>query len=239
MTVGASARPPRIGVAVPAAGAGRRMGEVRKPWLELLGEPLIVHALRPFLADPRVMAVVVALAEDDALDPPAWLSALDPRVLVVGGGASRSESVACAVAALPDPLDVILVHDAARPLVSAPVIDRVVAAALDGTGAVAGWPASDTLKEVDADGRIVGTPDRERIWHAQTPQGFPAELLRRALSDADSAGITDTTDDAALVERVGGEVVMVAGSAHNLKVTRPEDLTLAEALLRNLRGSGA
>jgi 2-C-methyl-D-erythritol 4-phosphate cytidylyltransferase len=236
VTAGEGERPPRIGVAVPAAGAGRRMGEVRKPWLELVGEPLIVHALRPFLADGRVVAVRVALAADDAADPPGWLSTLDPRVGVVAGGASRSESVARAVAALPAQLDVILVHDAARPLVSADVIDRVVAAALGGTGAVAGWPATDTLKRVDADRRIVGTPDRERIWHAQTPQGFPAELLRRALRGADAVG---ATDDAGLVERAGGVVVMVPGSAHNFKVTRPEDVTLAEALLRSRAGADA
>jgi 2-C-methyl-D-erythritol 4-phosphate cytidylyltransferase len=205
------------------------MGGIRKPWLELRGEPVLVHALRPFLDDPRVVAVRVALAADEAGAPPAWLLDLDARVKVVEGGGSRAESVARAVAALPPELDVILVHDAARPLVSRAVIDRVVAAAAAGTGAVAAWPATDTLKHVDGERRIVDTPDRTRLWHAQTPQGFPASMLRRALARADLGA--SATDDAALVEALGERVVVVEGSLRNLKVTRPDDLAVAEALL--------
>jgi 2-C-methyl-D-erythritol 4-phosphate cytidylyltransferase len=205
------------------------MGGVRKPWLVLRGEPVLVHALRPFLDDPRVTAVRVALAPDEAGAPPRWLLDLDPRVEVVRGGETRAESVARAVAALPPELDVILVHDAARPLVSRSVIDRVVSAAAAGTGAVAAWPATDTLKRVDAERRIVDTPDRTEYWHAQTPQGFPAAMLRRALAHADPGQAV--TDDASLVEALGERVVVVEGSSRNLKVTRPDDLALAEVLL--------
>ncbi len=205
------------------------MGGVRKPWLELAGEPTLRHSLRPFLADERVVRVTIALAAEDADDPPEWLRDLDERVVTVAGGSSRAASVARAVNALPDGLDVILVHDAARPLVDRDTIDRCMRAAASGVGAVAGLRVTDTLKEVEraADGpRIVGTPDRTRLWHAQTPQGFPADLLRRAVERED---LFDTaTDDASLVEAIGGTVIMVQGHPDNLKVTRPEDVPVAE-----------
>ncbi len=219
-----------VGVAVPAAGMGRRMGGVRKPWLELAGRPVLEQALRPFLERGDVVAVRVALAPDDMADVPRWLLRLDPRVRVVEGGATRAESVARAVEALPVDVEVVLVHDAARPLVSADVIERVVAEARAGRGAVAGLPATDTLKRVDDAQRIVSTPSRVGMWRAQTPQGFPAALLRRALEPlaADPTGAGRMTDDASFVEAIGGEVVMVMGSPRNLKVTRPADLPLAE-----------
>lgn len=228
--------PSGVGVAVPAAGAGRRMGRRKKPWLELAGEPLLLHALRPFLAHDDVVAVRVALSPSDATDPPGWLVGLDRRVRLVPGGESRAESVRRAVEALPQEVEVIMVHDAARPLVDGEILDRCLAVARAGKGAVAGWPATDTLKEVDPDGRVVATPDRRRLWHAQTPQAFPAHVLRRAYERLEDPG--SATDDAAVVERGGGTVMMVRGSSHNLKVTRPEDLALAELFLGRRREGG-
>lgn len=131
---------PRVGVAVPAAGSGRRMGGVRKPFIELRGEPVLVHALRPFLRRDDVLAVVVALGTEDAADPPSWLTDLDRRIAVVAGGASRAESVARALDALPADLDVIAVHDAARPLASDAVVEACIRLAAGGEGAVAGRP---------------------------------------------------------------------------------------------------
>lgn len=211
------------------------MGGVRKPFLELEGEPLLLRSLRPFLDLPGVGAVRIALAPDDAADPPRWLAGLDPRVGLVAGGETRAASVGAALAALPDDVEVVLIHDAARPLVSRAIVERCLAAVGEGVGAVAGWPATDTLKQVDDDRRVVGTPDRRRLWHAQTPQAFPASLLRRAYAAWDG---TQATDDASLVERVGGTVVMVEGSPRNLKVTRPEDLPLAALLLELDGGPG-
>jgi 2-C-methyl-D-erythritol 4-phosphate cytidylyltransferase len=205
------------------------MGGARKPFLELAGEPVLVHALRPFLSDSRVVAVVVALAEEEAISPPDWLTGLDARVRVVSGGQTRAESVRRALAALPDDLDVVAVHDAARPLVTADVVARCIDVAAAGEGAVAGCPAVDTMKEVEEGQRIVGTPDRRRLWHAHTPQVFPAGALRRAY-EGDLEG---ATDDASLLERQGLTVRMVDGGAANLKVTRPEDLLLAEAVVRS------
>lgn len=221
----------KLGVAVPAAGTGSRMGGTRKPFLELGGEPLLVRALRPFLEHPRVTCVAVALGWEDSIAPPDWLVRLDPRIRIVLGGDTRGDSVGAALDALPWDVDLVAVHDAARPLVTRDILDRCLAAAGAGRGAVAGWPAVDTLKEVDPEGRVVATPDRERIWYAQTPQVFPRDLLVAAYREARVAGITNT-DDAALVERIGGEVVMVRGAPGNLKVTTPEDLPLAEFFLK-------
>lgn len=207
------------------------MGGIRKPFLELRGVPLLVWALRPFLEHPRVAAVAVALGKEDSVSPPAWLADLDPRIRIVPGGVTRGDSVGAALEALPGSVDLVAVHDAARPLVTRDILDRCLEVVGVGRGAVAGWPAVDTLKEVDPKGRIVATPDRARIWHAQTPQVFPRDLLVEAYRRAREAGLTDT-DDAALVERIGGEVVMVRGAPGNLKVTRPEDLPLAEFFLK-------
>ncbi len=212
------------------------MGGVRKPFLELAGEPVLAHALRPFLADARVVAVVVALGPDDADAPPTWLTRLAPRVRVVVGGATRAESVRNALAVLPVDLEVVAVHDAARPLVTADVVSRCIDLAATGEGAVAGCPATDTLKNVDGSGRITGTPDRARLWHAHTPQVFPADTLRRAYA-VDTLTLAIATDDAALAERVGAVVRMVDEGPSNMKVTRPEDVPVAEAILRGRRGA--
>ncbi len=204
------------------------MGGARKPFLMLAGEPVLVHALRPFLVEPRVVAVAVALAEADAGAPPRWLTALDPRVRVVEGGATRAESVRRALDALPDDVDALAVHDAARPLVTPDVVARCIDIALAGEGAIAGCPAVDTMKEVDPDRLVTGTPDRARLWHAQTPQVFPSAALRRAYAD----DLEGATDDAFLVARLGLPLRMVDAGPSNLKVTRPEDLPMAEAALR-------
>jgi 2-C-methyl-D-erythritol 4-phosphate cytidylyltransferase len=220
----------RVGVAIPAAGLGSRMGGVSKPFLELRGAPLLSWALRPFLEHQAVTAVVVSLREEDLRSPPDWLAGLDPRIRLVLGGKTRGDSVRAALGALPEDVTVVAVHDAARPLVTGDILDRCLAAVGPTRGAVAGWPAVDTLKEIDPEGRVVGTPRRDRIWHAQTPQVFPVTLLLGAYQRAREAG-SAATDDAALVEEIGGEVFMVPGSPWNVKVTRPEDLKLAELLL--------
>jgi 2-C-methyl-D-erythritol 4-phosphate cytidylyltransferase len=218
----------RVGVAVPAAGVGVRMGGISKVFLELAGRSVLAHALAPFLAEERVVAVAVALSPDDASTPPAWLTQLDSRIEIVAGGETRSESVRAAITALPEDIDVIAVHDAARPLVTREVVARCVDLALEGYGAVAGCPAVDTMKVVDPSGDVVETPDRAVLWHAHTPQVFPAAALRAAYATSTGEG----TDDAALVERHGGvQVRMVDEGGSNLKVTRPSDVRLAEAIL--------
>lgn len=203
------------------------MGGVRKPFLELAGRPALVHALRPFLAEPRVVSVVVALAAEDASAPPAWLTELDPRVSIVEGGATRTQSVRRAIAALPDDIDVIAVHDAARPLVTANTVGQCIDVAGRGSGAVAGCRSVDTMKRVDEGGRVIETLARAALWRAQTPQVFPADVLLRAYGVEGAEG----TDDAALVEQIGGAIQMVDAGPWNIKVTHAEDVVVAGAVL--------
>ena len=220
----------RVGVAIPASGLGRRMGGFDKPFLELRGEPALLWAIRPFLALSEVVCLVVALPPRAAHNPPEWLTALDPRIRVTEGGKTRRHSVWNAIQVLPSDVRVIAVHDAARPLVDVEVIRRCVVMAHAGKGAVAGVPSTDTVKRVDGERCIVETPDRSTLWQAQTPQVFPRDLLVEAYRRADEED-WPATDDSALVERVGGTVCMVEASRRNMKVTRPEDVAVVEALL--------
>jgi len=220
----------RIGVAVPAAGSGGRMGGRKKAFLELGGMPLLRRSLDPFLELSGVVAVVVALPPEEAADPPEWMVDLDPRLAVVPGGATRRQSVRLALEALPADVEVAVIHDGARPLVTREIIERCVEVAVSGMGAVAGWPLVDTLKRVGDQGFVEATPDREGLWRAQTPQAFPLVPLLEAYRRAEEDGM-EATDDAAVFVFGGGRVRMVEGSPWNLKVTHPEDLRAAELLL--------
>lgn len=228
---------PGLGVLIPAAGSGDRMGGVRKAFLDLDGEPLLQRALAVFLEHPRTHAVVVALPADEAQTPPAWLTELDPRINVVAGGSTRTESVATALAALSAEAGLVAVHDGARPFVDRIVLDGLLRHAEAGFGAVPGYPAVDTLKRVGPDGSVVETVDRTSHWQVQTPQLFPRDLLERAYRQAEASG-TVATDDAALVERIGGSVKVVQGSPYNLKVTWPADLALARVILTSVSDPG-
>lgn len=219
-----------VAVIIPAAGSGRRMGGARKPFLELQGEPLLARCLARFLERPDVRWIVVALPADVYESPPAWLLA-DARVAIVCGGAERGDSVRKALSAVPAEADLVLVHDAARPLVPPDVIERCIRAAAAGQSVVAAVPVVDTIQEVDEAGIIVATPDRRRLRAAQTPQAFPAQVLRAAHERALADGFT-ATDDAAVVARYGGIVSVVDGAAGNIKITTAPDLVVAEALLR-------
>lgn len=203
---------------------------MRKQYLELAGEPILLRALRPFLAHPAFHWVVVALPAEDMADPPLFLP---EGVTVVAGGETRGDSVRYALDAVPRSADVVLVHDAARPLLSRAVIDRVLDTAATGIGAVAAVPVADTLKRVAPDGAIRETLDRAGLWHVQTPQGFPLDLVVEAYRRAAEQRLV-ATDDAALVERYGGRVVVVEGDVRNIKVTRPQDLGLAETFLATM-----
>lgn len=219
-----------------AAGRGSRAGgAVPKQYREIGGVPMLLRAVQPFTSHPEVAHVVVVLPEHDAVAPPAFLATLQGGGLsVAAGGAERSDSVANGLAALPAACGIVLVHDAARPLVDRAVIDAVIAAARAGAAAVPAVPVGDTLKEVaEAAGeglRVTRTVPRERLWAAQTPQGFPRRLLDEAHARARAEGVA-ATDDAMLLERLGARVVIVPGSRRNLKVTTDEDFLLAERLL--------
>lgn len=219
----------RVAAVLPAGGAGLRMGPggLRKQYAELAGEPVLLRSLRPFLRNPEVEWVVVVLPVDEVDAPPF---ALPDPVLVAPGGAERGDSVRNGLAVVPEEADAVLIHDAARPLLPGEVVDRVLRTVGPEVGAVAAVPVADTLKRVDGERRITGTVDRSTLWRAQTPQGFPRPMIVDAYERAAADGVS-ATDDAALVERYGGRVVVVEGDPRNLKITRPEDLELAELLL--------
>ena len=206
---------------VVAGGSGRRFGRL-KQFSELAGRPVLewaVQACRPCSAG--VVLVLPATPAAEALDSHG-------ADTVVPGGATRADSVRCGLAAVPAEAEVIVVHDAARPLASPALF--ALAAVTDGgaDGAVPGVPPSDTIKVVDESGRITDTLDRDRLVAVQTPQAFRAATLRRAHAEAAPAG---ATDDAMLVEGLGGTVLVVPGEPGNLKITDPDDLGAAQRLL--------
>lgn len=224
---------PDAGVVIVAAGAGVRAGPGEpKQFRPILGVPMLLRALRPFTSHPDVAQVVIALPSVYVERPPEWLSKLlGERLVLVPGGETRARSVRAGLAALPPGLAVILIHDAARPFVSRQTIDAVLSRARAGVGAVAALPVGDTLKEVD-ESRIIGTVARERLWRAQTPQGFPRAMLEQAYT---RLGNSTPTDDATLCEAAGFPVEVVLDGPENLKVTTPEDFRIAEALARESR----
>jgi 2-C-methyl-D-erythritol 4-phosphate cytidylyltransferase len=228
-----SSSPERSAAAIiVAGGSGKRiagaMGGVRKQYLEVGGVPVLLRAIRPFLEHPDIHQVVVVLPGDDVENPPAWLT--ETRVALVAGGAERGDSVWNGLSVLGDRANLVLVHDGARPFVSTALIDRVLHAAGDG-GAVPAMPATDTVKESTGDGLVVRTLDRSRLWNAQTPQGFDRRLLVSAYQRARREAWS-FTDDASVVERAGFPVRLVTGAPENLKITRPEDLEIAELIAR-------
>jgi 2-C-methyl-D-erythritol 4-phosphate cytidylyltransferase len=218
-----------VAVLVPAAGAGVRLGPGGPKALRLLdGEPLLVHAVRRVAAAPSVRLIVVAAPAADVDAVAALLAPVAPVVVVPGGG-ERQESVGLALAAVPAEIGIVLVHDAARALTPPDLIESVAAAVRAGRPAVIPvLPVVDTIKQVGPDDVVHGTVDRSVLRSVQTPQGFRHDVL----AAAHAAATDPLTDDAGLVEKSGVEVTCVPGSDLALKITRPLDLVLAEALLR-------
>ena len=232
-------------VILPAAGMGTRMASVGpspKQFLSLAGAPILLHSLRAFLAVPRITAIYVAVRESEQPRVSALLAEhhLQDRVHVVLGGDARQDSVANALAALPSAPDnedkdddIVLVHDAVRPLIDPATIERTIAAIEKHGAAIVATPAIDTIKQVErtADGALItSTIPRERVVHAQTPQGALVPLMRRAFDEAAADGFVGT-DEASLLERANIPVYVVPGTARNLKVTQPGDLEIAEFYL--------
>ncbi len=235
---GANDRPRPIVGLVPAGGSGERLrrglaangGEGSPPppkaFTVLAGRPLLDWSLDALSSVCERVVVAV----------PAGHEAPPDRVR---GGSSRSASVRLALEAAPE-AEIVVVHDAARPLVTADLVTRCLAALYDGEadGAIAAAPVTDTVKEADRDGRVLRTLDRSTLWAVQTPQVFHAEVLRRAL-DLDESRLAAATDDASLVEAAGGSVAVVEGPRENLKVTTALDLAVAESMLAARSPTGA
>ncbi len=223
----------QVFVILPAAGLGTRMaGPQPKQFLALNGLPILIHSLRAFAAVERVSAIYVAVRKPEMERVEAQVAeyGFAGRVRVVEGGDNRQESVLNALAALAaEPDDIVLVHDAVRPLIDAATIDRTIDAVIEFGAAIVGLPAVDTIKQVErtAHGALItSTIPREFVVLAQTPQGFRYGLLQKAYAEATADGFVGT-DEASVVERAGQPVAVVHGSQVNLKITQPGDLELA------------
>jgi len=244
----------RVYVIVPAAGIGTRMAmshpaggvlatgasaspSAPKQFLAIGGVPILIHSLRAFLAVERVSAIYVAVRASEMERMKTHIAdfGLGEKVHVVEGGENRQDSVSKALAVLEAASeDVVLVHDAVRPLIDPGTIDRTIDAVVKHGAAIVGLPAVDTIKQVErtANGALVtSTIPRERVVYAQTPQGAKYTALKRAFDEA-AADEFLGTDEASLLERAGVSVVVVPGSARNFKITQPGDLELAEFYLK-------
>jgi 2-C-methyl-D-erythritol 4-phosphate cytidylyltransferase len=219
---------------IPAAGSGARLGGgLSKQYLPLAGMPILARTLAAFESSAVIHAIVVVAPPGDetrcrtvAVEPYGWTKIL----AIVPGGAARQESVARGLDAAGADASIVVVHDAARPLVSEELIRRVVEAAAVSGAALAALPVVDTLKRGGGDGGMIATVDREGLWAAQTPQAFRAGVFRDAVARARADGFVGT-DDASLVERLGLPVTLVEGEPENFKITRAEDLARAEDIL--------
>ncbi len=228
--------PLRIGAVIVAAGRSTRMGGLDKTFVSLLGKPLIAHTLSRFESSSVVSEIALVLA-GESVERGRQLASGNgflKVVQVVPGGDRRQDSVRNGLLAL-SPCDLVMVHDGARPIVDAAMLERGAQTAAEHGAAVAGMPVKDTIKRVGPDLDVEGTPERARLWQAQTPQVFKYDLLMEAHRRC--AG--DFTDDAAMVENLGHPVRMFEGSYENIKVTTAGDLVIAEAFLRDLPSTPA
>ncbi|MBA3716219.1 MAG: 2-C-methyl-D-erythritol 4-phosphate cytidylyltransferase [Pyrinomonadaceae bacterium] len=222
---------------IAAAGQGTRAGGGQaKQFRELGGTPIIIHTLRRFEQSTSIREVIVVVPEGDIAGflQLAGRYTLAKIARVVAGGRTRTETVWRGLQAVrAATAEIVAVHDGVRPFVTSEQIDLTVEAACIGGAAILAVPATDTIKEVRG-ARVMRTPERATLWHAQTPQCFRYELMRRAYERA-LAENWEVTDDSALVERLGGAVTVVEGDTRNIKITRPEDIAIAELLLREAK----
>ncbi|SMD14248.1 2-C-methyl-D-erythritol 4-phosphate cytidylyltransferase [Sporomusa malonica] len=220
---------------IAAAGQGKRMGGgINKVFIPLLGKPVLAHTILAACAALDVGCLVVTAAAEEVDSMKLLLAELYTPVpwQVVAGGSERQHSIANALKVIPDSAEIIVVHDGARPLVEPSLFNQAVAAARQHQAAIVAVPVKDTIKSADTAGWVSGTPDRRTLWAVQTPQAFEAGLLKAAYEQAARDGYLGT-DDATLVERMGVKVKVVPGNYQNIKITTPEDLSVAGILLAN------
>lgn len=218
----------------PAAGASRRMKIGRnKNFLELVGEKILLRTLKTFSKVERINFLVVVVAENEVEEVKNFLSAEKnlKNFVVTAGGSERQYSIANGLKFVPADSEIILVHDAARPLVNVQTIENVIDAAEKFGGAIAAVHEKNTIKIIDAENFVKETPPRAEIVSVQTPQGFRKEILFRAYSAAEKENFLGT-DDASLVERIGEKIKIVWSDYSNIKITTPEDLEIAKTFLK-------
>jgi 2-C-methyl-D-erythritol 4-phosphate cytidylyltransferase len=224
---------PEFAVILPAAGSSRRFRGFtqKKPFVSLADEPIWSRTVRAFTDRTDVVQVLLVLADSDRPHFIDQFGECDDRVELVSGGNSRAESVYNALQQVPASVEYVAVHDAARPLISQPVIDRVFAAAVQSGAATPGIPVTSTVKQIDSAGQIESTIDRSQLRLAQTPQTFAHQVLLDAYAKA-SGHLQDFTDEASLVEATGHPVTVTEGSWDNIKITTAEDFQLAQTILK-------
>jgi 2-C-methyl-D-erythritol 4-phosphate cytidylyltransferase len=225
----------KVTVLIPAAGMGKRMGKaVAKQFLPLGDRPLLAHTLLAFQRASEIDEIIPILSREDMetclRDVIERYHITKVKTLVVGGK-ERQESVSHGLQKLDTDAAIVLVHDGVRPFVTQEMIREVVEHARKGECVTVGVPLKDTVKEVDGRGMVRQTLDRSRLWAIQTPQAFPAKILQHAYEESSRHNAIGT-DDATLVERAGGKVRVIMGSYENIKITTPEDLILAEEILK-------
>lgn len=226
---------PILSLIVPAAGAGKRMeATTPKPYLKLGDKLVLEHTLLCFASIPNLKQVVVSTSETYRYQTEKILSKIFPDIqtTVVIGGKERQNSISNALKEIGESVDFVMVHDAVRPFVTWELIEECVEKAKNTGGAIVGVPVKDTIKEVNLSLEIVKTPNRKALWQAQTPQVFERKLLVEAYSNSENKKIT-ATDDASLIENIGGKVVVVEGNRRNFKLTYPLDFSIAEMLMKN------
>lgn len=226
---------PFAAAVIVAAGSSSRMGQ-NKQWMSLLGQPVLLHTLQAFQQAQSIARLVVVTRPQDMerVEELCRRHGVDKLDRVVRGGATRQQSVAAGIAALPSGLQVVSIHDGARPLITPELIDLCSGACLTRGAVALGVGVKDTIKQADGQGKILATPDRAGLWAVQTPQTFLLERYRQALRQAEREGL-DCTDDCQLMERAGHSVFLLPGSYENIKITTPEDIAVAEALFLQRR----
>jgi 2-C-methyl-D-erythritol 4-phosphate cytidylyltransferase len=229
----------RVNAVIVAAGEGKRIGgEIPKPFLSIAGRPMILHTLSRFAESQMVRKVILVVSEKE-ISRCQELIKSDSRIRFLdcalqAGGVRRQNSVSRGLELLDADCEVVVIHDGARPFVPPHLIDYCVEVAFREGAVVVGIPVRSTIKVVSAERRIEDTPPRDSLWEIQTPQVFRSEIIREAYRQATKQG-SEATDDAMLVERLGERVTVLEGHPANIKITVPEDLLLAEALLREGR----
>lgn len=223
----------KTGAVIVAAGSGKRMGgERNKLWLPLAGKPIFCHTIELFVSHPMIAETVLVVSDTDHADISQLIAEQGYiGIKLVTGGAERQESVQNGLAALSAACEYVLVHDAARPFLTAAQITAVIERVKQDQATILAVPVKDTIKIVGADGYVESTPARESLWAVQTPQAFRLALLQDVHAQAEKAG-KKGTDDAMLVEWMGHRVSVLQGSYENIKITTPDDLWLGEEILR-------
>jgi 2-C-methyl-D-erythritol 4-phosphate cytidylyltransferase len=224
---------------IPAAGCGARMGStIKKPYLQLNNRPVLYHSLAAFDRAPSIDRIIIAVTpgEEACCETDVVRKfAFKKKITVIAGGEVRQESVHCLLEQVPENTALVLIHDGARPLITVELIERALKETDQWQATVAAVPVKDTIQATDDAGFVRETLPREQLWSIQTPQTFALQLIREAHAKALRDGFIGT-DEGSLVERMGKPVRIIMGAYDNIKVTTPEDLIIAEALLKNRKG---